>query len=556
LRKVAAAALAVPVLAALYGAALVRRSYVARAGVLAGGFLVVTLLAIGLARPEVTTASPPAPPVAALSADLFRSIDGSVGLRAPVTVRFNQPMAAASVTSGLVITPPTDVDLSWDATYTTLTITPRSHWTAGTYHTVSVPEGVLATTGRPTTGAIQAAFVTRNGTAATIAPTATAGTQATVLSGFRIAFDGAVDEAAVRDALRIEPAVDGTLSAADSAAIAAAADTAAATSTGSRIFTFTPSAPLTSATAYTVSLDGLVDTDGAAVTGTTELTVTTAAAPGVVRFRPANAATDIAPSSTLSVRFTQPMERTSTKAAWSASIAGNPIAGTVSFAEKDTVLVFRPAALLPAGATVQLQVTTGATSTAGSSLPATVTATFGVKAPAAPAPVRRTTPTPRPSTGGGAVGGGSWGAVETYYLKLMNCTRTGGWVTSTGACSSPGGRNVAPLNLDSGISSKVSRPYAKKLAVNNLCTHFSGGNPGDRLRAAGYTSYIWAENLGCRSGNPYSAVLGSHLFFQSEKSYNGGHYVNLMNAKYDRVGIGVWVSSGRVRLVVDFYHPR
>ena len=52
-----------------------------------------------------------------------------------------------------------------------------------------------------------------------------------------------------------------------------------------------------------------------------------------------------------------------------------------------------------------------------------------------------------------------------------------------------------------------------------------------------------------------AAVLGSHLFFQSEKSYNGGHYVNLMNAKYDRVGIGVWVSGGRVRLVVDFYHP-
>ena len=80
--------------------------------------------------------------------------------------------------------------------------------------------------------------------------------------------------------------------------------------------------------------------------------------------------------------------------------------------------------------------------------------------------------------------------------------------------------------------------------------------PGNRLSAAGYTSYIWAENLGCRSGNPKTAVLGSHLYFQSEKSYLGGHYVNMMNAKYDRVGIGVWVSSGRVRLVVDFYHPR
>jgi len=27
-----------------------------------------------------------------------------------------------------------------------------------------------------------------------------------------------------------------------------------------------------------------------------------------------------------------------------------------------------------------------------------------------------------------------------------------------------------------------------------------------------------------------------------------------MNAAYNRVGIGVWVSHGRVRLVVDFYH--
>jgi hypothetical protein len=31
--------------------------------------------------------------------------------------------------------------------------------------------------------------------------------------------------------------------------------------------------------------------------------------------------------------------------------------------------------------------------------------------------------------------------------------------------------------------------------------------------------------------------------------------VNLMNGAYDRVGLGVWVANGRVRLVVDFYHP-
>ena len=131
-----------------------------------------------------------------------------------------------------------------------------------------------------------------------------------------------------------------------------------------------------------------------------------------------------------------------------------------------------------------------------------------------------------------------------YYLGLMNCTRTGGWVTSTGTCTARRPR-VAPLKLDRGISSKVSRPYAKKLAVGNDCSHFIGGDPGDRLRRAGYTNYTWAENIGCRSGNAVRRRPRLAPFFQSEKSYNGGHYVNLMNAKYDRVGIGVWVSGGR-----------
>ena len=160
-----------------------------------------------------------------------------------------------------------------------------------------------------------------------------------------------------------------------------------------------------------------------------------------------------------------------------------------------------------------------------------------------------------PVSAGSAVGGGSWAAVETYYLGLMNCTRTGGWVTSTGACSSPGGRNVAPLKLDTRdqLQGRAARTPGR-WPINNECSHFIGGNPGTRLRAAGYSSYRWAENIGCRSGSARAAVLATHLFYQSEKSYGGGHYVNLMNPAYNRVGIGVWVSGGRVRLVIDFYH--
>jgi uncharacterized protein YkwD len=244
------------------------------------------------------------------------------------------------------------------------------------------------------------------------------------------------------------------------------------------------------------------------------------------------------------------MERRSTARAFTLSVAAKPIAGAVRWAERDTVLIFTPASPLPYETTVSMDVGAGARDVAGAALAMAAHATFTTtaKPSIAPAPA---TKAPSPT----AVGGGSWAAVETYYLGLMNCTRTGGWVTSTGKCSSPGGRNVAPLKLDSGISSKVSRPYAKKLAIGADCSHFIGGNPGDRLRRAGYSSYRWAENIGCRSGGAMAAVLGSHLFFQSEKSYNGGHYVNLMNAKYDRVGIGVWVTGGRVRLVIDFYHP-
>ena len=265
----------------------------------------------------------------------------------------------------------------------------------------------------------------------------------------------------------------------------------------------------------------------------------------------------------LSVRFTTAMDRASTAKAFKVAAGGKAVAGKVTWAEGDRVLIFKPAALLPYFKPVSMTV-------ASDRQDRRWDADRG--GGARPVPDRREAGRARDRTRGqrrrwrveraavaAAAAARSVAAAgvrsRCYYLGLMNCTRTGGWVTSTGACSSPGGRSVAPLSLSSGISTNVSRPYAKKLATTNQCTHFSGGNPGDRLRAAGYSSYRWAENLGCRSGAPRSAVLGSHLFFQSEKSYNGGHYVNMMNAMYDRVGIGVWVSGGRVRLVIDFYHP-
>jgi uncharacterized protein YkwD len=555
LRTFAAAALAVPVLAIIYLPLLARRSVAARLGLVASVGIVVIVAAVGLSRPVATTATQPAAPITALPDDAFRSIGAATELRAAVDITFSEAMDPTSVDASLTVTPPTPIQLSWNETRTVLTVRPATHWAPGTYHTISIAPGTLAAGGRPMASVVHAAFVTRPATSARIVPTQPIGDGVSIATGFRVSFDRPVSIAAVQAALRISPAVVGLL--------VAEADPSQADATSARDFTFKPTSLLTGGTKYRVSLGPLVDADGAGVSTAGATTLKTAAAPRVTRFRPANGTTKVERGAALSVRFSESMNKVTTRAAYTVTANGKPVAGKVRFAESNTVLVFQPTSALPAGAKVAITVAATATSAAGVPLEKATSVTITVvpkpkAASRAPSSGSRTgsgSSTSSSSTGGGAVGGGSWGAVETYYLRLMNCTRTGGWVTSTGTCSSPGGRNVAPLQLSAGISSHVSRPYAKKLAVNNLCSHFIGGNPGDRLRAAGYTSYRWAENLGCRSGNPYSAVLGSHLYFQSEKPYNGGHYVNLMNAAYDRVGIGVWVSSGRVRLVVDFYHP-
>jgi hypothetical protein len=155
----------------------------------------------------------------------------------------------------------------------------------------------------------------------------------------------------------------------------------------------------------------------------------------------------------------------------------------------------------------------------------------------------------------------TWLSMEQWYLSLVNCTRTGGWVFADGTCHGYGSGHysayVKPLVRSVGISDHVSRPYARLLAVRNLCNHFYDGSPALRLTRAGYLSYTWGENIGCRNGytSVRAAILASHRNFQAEKSTNGGHWRNIKNARYTYIGIGIWKYGTRVRLVTDFYRP-
>jgi hypothetical protein len=146
--------------------------------------------------------------------------------------------------------------------------------------------------------------------------------------------------------------------------------------------------------------------------------------------------------------------------------------------------------------------------------------------------------------------------VETYYLSLINCTRTGGWVQSNGACSGYGSgrysKYVPPLRLGPNLSS-VARGWAKTIATSGACEH---GDPGARLRSAGFVGRAWGENIGCWDlPGAYKSVLNSHLAMQAEKATNGGHWRNMKNAVYKLIGVGVWRANGHTRCVTDFFAP-
>ena len=544
MRKLGAALLALPVLLLVYLTVVTRSLGRTRSVVLVAAVSLVALGLIASARPSPGVAVPPSSPHP-VEAALLDSITTGHPLTAPMTIEFGVPMDAASVAAALRLDPDPAVSFAWDAAGRTLTITPIAHWTPDTLYTLTIDVAARSADGAALAAPVRAVVLTAGAGVASVSASALSGGVVRPGATFRVHLDRAVPLSAVEAALQTSPHLDGTMSGSGTDLV------------------FTPAAPLAAGTRYKVWLEGLADADGIPFTTSAPVTVTTAAAPGIVRFRPATGTKAVERTAGLSVRFTQPMSHPTTVAALAVTAGGRKVTGKVAWGEDSTVLLFTPSAALPYGAKVVMTVGAGATSRSGVAMVAAAHTTFTVKAK--PKPVVKKTVTPPKKTGGGTKsiphsGGsgavsGSWTAVEAYYLRLMNCTRTGGWVTSSGSCSSPGGRNVAALTLNHDISARVTRPYAKYLAIHALCGHFFSGTPSSRLRAAGYTSYVWGENIGCYPGNPYQAVLTDQLGFQAEKPTNGGHYVNLMNGAYSEAGIGVWVSGGEVRLVIDLYHP-
>ncbi len=563
LRRLAAGILAVPVFVATVLATSPRRRIAARLGIAAA--IVATAAAASVALVPRSGNASPQTPIEPVPAALFSPLLTDRSLDAPARITFTSAMDKASVKAALDVAPPAAVKLSWDSTARIVTIAPATNWQAGTAYDITVGTAATNRAGKALKVAAHALFLTRAPTSGRLDAKLTSAGLLRADGTISLTFERPVNVVSAQNAFTIQPAVAGTL-------------LPSANGKTSAGFTFTPTSSFAGSTSYTVGVNGtVVDADGGTIAGIPPLQLTTVPSAAIVRSRPSGGAKSVPATALLSVRFTVPMDRASTAKALSVTVGGKAVAGALAWSEKDTVLAFDPTKSLPAGSTIRFAVTTSARSADGAPLTKPLGITFTVARPAAPASKPAATkpasaaPAPKPSgppapkpvappsSGGSAAGSAPWYAVETYVLRLMNCTRTGGWVTSGGACGSvPSGLTVKPpataLVLDAGISTKVTRPYAKYLAVNGLCNHFYDGSPGDRLRRAGYTSYRWGENIGCPYGDPNAGMIAVERFFQNETP-SGGHYVNLMNPQYDRAGIGVWVASSRVRVVIDFYHP-
>ncbi len=136
------------------------------------------------------------------------------------------------------------------------------------------------------------------------------------------------------------------------------------------------------------------------------------ASPEVVRFRPRDGWTDVDRNAQVSVRFTTAMDHATSEAAFHATVDGAEVAGSIRWAEGDTVLVLRPLTPLPYSTRVELRVDDGALSTAGSAVLAAAAASFTVEA----RPAARTT------AGGAASSGWLWplsGPITQYFGQAL-----------------------------------------------------------------------------------------------------------------------------------------
>ena len=155
---------------------------------------------------------------------------------------------------------------------------------------------------------------------------------------------------------------------------------------------------------------------------------------------------------------------------------------------------------------------------------------------------------------------------EDLTFKLVNCMRTGGYVTKAGRCKGYGSgkhsRYVKPLKRSAKISKRVSWPWARKSVQfygTRTCWigHSKNGSTVDKRFASASLKHVAnGENMGCGMwGGAQDTALRVVRMWQAEKgrSYRP-HWKQLKDPDFKSAGVGVAKYGRRkVQVVVNFY---
>jgi hypothetical protein len=514
-------------------------------GLLVLGPVAVLVAGLLVGLPAKPVSAQPLPTFAALSPQgVAHRGDGTLPLDVPFTVQFTKPMNESTVAAALSITPAVALQFQWDVTGQVLSLAPDPYWQPHTQYTVVISTNATDQEGLGLAQPVDASFQSGASTSGVITATRMVGDRASPSTAFQLTFTRPVKLATVLLRFGISPQTAITIAGDDPTDVA------------SQVFTMTPKAALMTNTEYQlVFADGGTDSAGATLQPVAPLKVTTLEAPAVVKITPQDGTFVKDTNQPISVLFSVPMDQKSAGAAVTVLVNGRAVTGTKAWSDDGMTVVFTPRYSYRVGSRVAVTIDKSARSSGGLTMPSSVSSAFTVQAPG-----QRTYAsggTKIPWTGGIASSTRPWHDSEVYYLALMNCTRTGGWVLTGGSCSTQTHHTLpaqGALAFSDAISDKVARPYAKALADTGTLTHnLYGTTTHGRMAAGGFPGGSWGENI-ASPGNPSSGgMVAVEIFFQNEYWCRCAHYKNIMDSYFHRAGVGVWVSNGHTRVVIDFY---
>jgi hypothetical protein len=152
--------------------------------------------------------------------------------------------------------------------------------------------------------------------------------------------------------------------------------------------------------------------------------------------------------------------------------------------------------------------------------------------------------------------------LQRFALSLVNCARTGGYVTASGRCDRHPAKRYRsryrkPLKLSETISERVAEPLAAKCRRLGRCGHHLTASYRTRFRRVGIRTRHVGEALGWGGQSARQSIIGSFRVMQREKlhpspTWGRWHWRYIKDPDFRRVGIGIARRGSRTYIVYDF----